>query len=144
VLEDESRTIGRLAIPEAVHRAMKQVPVVLLEADLESRIAAIRREYVDVPLRTMAPEALLRRFTSALARIRRRLGGTRHAELVQALDRAFATGEHEGWIERLLTWYYDPMYDYQLEQKQARIRFSGPASAVKSFLDAQRPFPSSS
>ena len=142
VLEDESRTIGRLGIPEAVHRAMQRAPVVILEADLSDRVAAIQREYVELPLATMTPEQVERRFLSALARIQRRLGGLRFRDLSSEIQQAFVTGEHHRWIERLLTWYYDPMYDYQLEQKQARIRFAGPADAVRSFLETQRRYPS--
>jgi tRNA 2-selenouridine synthase len=141
VLEDESRTIGRIGLPEAFFSAMQRAPVVILEASLEARIAAIRKEYVEDALEPATADALHSRFRSALARIQRRLGGQRHREVLNALDRGFAHGDHDGWIARLLTWYYDPMYDYQLEKKQARIRFSGPASAVTSFLDAQRPFP---
>ncbi|MBM4205132.1 MAG: tRNA 2-selenouridine(34) synthase MnmH [Gammaproteobacteria bacterium] len=141
VLEDESRTIGRIGLPDGFFAAMLQSPVVILEASLEERIAAIRKEYVEEALDTSAPALLHSRFRSALARIQRRLGGQRYGEVLAAIDRGFANGDHDGWIERLLTWYYDPMYDYQLEKKQARIRFSGPATAVTSFLDAQRPFP---
>jgi tRNA 2-selenouridine synthase len=142
LLEDESRTIGRIGIPEQVHRIMQTAPVVQLETEMPARIAAIRAEYVDAALHEMDEVALHARFRSALARIRRRLGGQRHQEILEELASGFEHGEHERWIERLLTWYYDPMYDYQLEKKQARIRFTGPAAAVKSFLDAQRPFPS--
>ena len=37
VLEDESRTIGRLAIPEGLYEAMQRAPIVLIEADDETR-----------------------------------------------------------------------------------------------------------
>ncbi len=146
VLEDESRTIGRVGLPESFFRAMQQAPVVILEAELSERIDAIRAEYIDAALQLMNPDALHARFRSALARIQRRLGGQRHRDILAAMMHGFEHGEHEGWIERLLTWYYDPMYDYQLEKKQARIRFSGPAADTRSFLeqaflDAQRPFP---
>lgn len=137
VLEDESRMIGRLAIPEAVHRAMQRAPVALLETPLEARIANIRGEYVTQPLLTTNPEALEAHYVRALQRIRRRLGGQRHQDVEQALRHGFATGEHDGWIERLLTWYYDPMYDYQLAQKRARIRYAGAARDVGAFLDTQ-------
>ena len=43
----------------------------------------------------------------------------------QALEQQERTGDTSGhhlWIEALLTDYYDPMYDYQLSQKQGRIR----------------------
>ena len=69
---------------------------------------------------------------SALDRIRKRLGGERHQRLrqmmVSALEIQRATGEvheHDHWIRALLENYYDPMYDYQLEQKAGRILVRG-------------------
>lgn len=69
---------------------------------------------------------------SAIDRIRKRLGGERYQKLrnlmLQALDQQEANGSlegHHGWIEALLTDYYDPMYDYQLTQKQGEILVRG-------------------
>ena len=67
-----------------------------------------------------------------LGRIRKRLGGERHA-LVEALMRqAFQQqwqhGElrgHREWIASLLEQYYDPMYEYQLQQRAGRVLFRG-------------------
>lgn len=135
VLEDESRTIGRLALPESVHAAMQRSPVVLLDVPFEQRVANIRREYIDEPLFEGREEATLQgQYRAAITRIERRLGGARCREVAAELDRGFITGSHEGWIARLLEWYYDPMYDYQLAKKQARIRFTGDARAVRSYL----------
>jgi tRNA 2-selenouridine synthase len=50
LLEDESRTIGRLALPEAWYLHMQQAPVVILETTLTERVANITREYVHEPL----------------------------------------------------------------------------------------------
>lgn len=135
VLEDESRTIGRLAVPPAWHAAMQQAPLVILEADLDARARHIAREYVWEPLaRGMAAVTLHDRLADALGRIRSRLGGLRYAEISTLLDHAFDNGEHGPWIERLLGWYYDPMYDYQLETKLERVVFRGEAEAVRRFL----------
>lgn len=137
VLEDESRTIGRLAIPPAWYEAMQRAPLVILEADMDARVRHITREYVWEPLsRGMAAATLERRLTEALDRIRRRLGGLRHAEIAALLRRAFDTGEHGPWIERLLGWYYDPMYDYQLRAKLDRVVFRGSIETVGPYLDA--------
>jgi tRNA 2-selenouridine synthase len=54
--------------------------------------------------------------------------------VAQSLSTGFDTGEHERWIELLLSWYYDPMYDYQLKQKRQRIIACGDADAVREFL----------
>ena len=140
LLEDESRTIGRLAVPPAWHEAMQNAPVVILEADLASRAAHIAEEYVSEPLAQGMPEAeLAERLQSSLDRIQRRLGGLRHKQVGEQLAHGFQTGEHQAWIESLLSWYYDPMYDYQLEKKQRRILFRGDRLAVTEFLEGYQP-----
>ena len=30
-------------------------------------------------------------------------------------------GQHRQWIELLLVKYYDPMYEYQMQQRQGRV-----------------------
>ena len=135
LLEDESRTIGRLAVPPAWHAEMQSAPVVILEADLPSRAAHIAGEYVDEPLAQGVSEAdLIERLQGALDRIQRRLGGLRHRVVSEQLAAGFNTGDHAAWIQSLLSWYYDPMYDYQLEKKEARIIFRGDRRAVREFL----------
>ncbi|MFP6815842.1 MAG: tRNA 2-selenouridine(34) synthase MnmH [Pseudomonadales bacterium] len=135
VLEDESRSIGRLALPAAWHQRMQIAPLVVLERPLIERVDNIRREYVDEPLVAgTAPADLHDRYRAALDRIRKRLGGTRHREVAESLATGFETGDHEHWIELLLTWYYDPMYDYQLEQKQKRVIGRGGIDEVRDFL----------
>ena len=45
-----------------------------------------------------------------------------------AIEEQLASGDtsmHDGWIEALLTDYYDPMYEYQLSAKKDRVVFAG-------------------
>ena len=143
LLEDESRTIGRLAIPESWHSQMQKAELILLETDMASRCANIRREYVDEPLQSGMTEAeLAQRFQGALDRIARRLGGARHQEVTQLLAQAFDNGNHTAWIERLLSWYYDPMYDYQLEKKRQRVTLTGDAEVLLNYLNSELQPPS--
>lgn len=138
IVEDESRNIGRLSLPEGWFAQMQQAAIVLLEAPLSARIDHIRKEYVEAPLASgVNADALRERLQAALDRIRKRLGGVRHQQVGAALAAAFGNGEHERWIEMLLAWYYDPMYDYQLKAKGKRIIFTGGRSAVTEFLQAQ-------
>ena len=44
--------------------------------------------------------------------------------------RSGAVDLHRGWIEGLLCEYYDPMYAFQREKKDARIEFAGERGAV--------------
>ena len=135
VLEDESRTIGRLGLPTSWYERMATAPLVMLQATTATRVGNIRQEYVDAPLAAgVAPTDLQSQLGGALDRIRKRLGGHRHRQVGAALAKGFQTGEHEAWIGLLLEWYYDPMYDYQLATKRDRTVFSGEADAVAAFL----------
>jgi tRNA 2-selenouridine synthase len=135
VVEDESRTIGRLALPLAWHEHMAGAPLAVLETPLELRVANIVDEYVTRPLRNGVPASSLHaRYSDSLRRIERRLGGLRRQSAQRALDRGFADGEHRPWVEQLLTWYYDPMYDHQLETKRARIVVQGDRETLRSYL----------
>lgn len=133
MLEDESRTIGRLAIPERLYQAMQRAPIALIEADDDDRARSIYREYV---LDAERPRSHLE---ASLARIERRLGGVRHAEIKALMDQAFDAGLtawplHRRWIVRLLNDYYDPMYDYQLAGKADRVCMRGPPAEVAAAL----------
>ena len=135
VLEDESRTIGRLALPETWFQRMQSSPVVLLEIPFAERCANIVREYVTEPVGAgVDPAALHTRYREALVRIERRLGGLRRQQIEAALDEGFASGRHDRWVGLLLEWYYDPMYDHQLAGKQARVVMRGPPDAVRDYL----------
>ncbi|MCZ6644007.1 MAG: tRNA 2-selenouridine(34) synthase MnmH [Gammaproteobacteria bacterium] len=135
LLEDESRNIGRLALPETWHEKMQQAPLVVVDVTIEERVENIQREYVLEPLSDgVSVEELETRYRDALNRIERRLGGLRHREVREKLQQGFATGKHEGWIERLLSWYYDPMYDYQLEKKLTRVIARGDTSAIRKLI----------
>ena len=138
VLEDKSRTIGRLAVPAAWFERMRGTPLVLMQASITERVRNIRGEYVDGPLAGGdAPGELREQLSDSLDRIRKRLGGDRHRQIAAALNEGFAAGAHETWIEMLLEWYYDPMYDYQLEAKRGRVVFQGDRAAVTEYLRTQ-------
>ena len=130
-IEDESRTIGRLSVPAPIFEGMQRAPVVVVEADLDARIARIHAQYVGTD-----PGARSR-LEPALDNIQRRLGGDRHRQVRAHMREAFETDSaeaHHSWIGLLLDWYYDPMYDYQLAQKQDRIVFRGDRNAVTEYL----------
>ena len=139
-LEDESRLVGRCALPETLRDRMAASPLLVLERSLEERIAIIREDYVEGMYadyrRRDGDEAGWQNFRdyllSALDRIRKRLGGERHRKLRAQMETALALQErshdisgHDAWIQALLQDYYDPMYDFQLSQKQGRILVRG-------------------
>ncbi len=140
IVEDESRTIGRLGVPITWHQRMQEAPLVLVEATLEERVAHIHQEYVVDALSRTSGTALAKRYVDALSRIRKRLGGALHATIERHVIDAFESGSgHEAWIEMLLGQYYDPMYDYQLKQKTERVVFRGTRTAVTGYLQEHAP-----
>ncbi|TXS95205.1 tRNA 2-selenouridine(34) synthase MnmH [Parahaliea maris] len=150
LLEDESLLIGRCALPHTLRTLMASAPRVLVEQDLEARVEHSYRHYIldklDEWQAELGPEegfsAYATDLQDSLARLQRRLGGARHRELerilLQALEEQAAgeSGLHREWIRILLRDYYDPMYDYQLSQKQELIVFRGPSAAVRDYLRA--------
>lgn len=149
IVEDEGKLIGRLSLPETLVATMRDAPLVLLEVPLEERALRIRHEYVESALATLQrtcvetdPLTTLQgRLTASLAKVQRRLGGERYQQILKLMDAAFfqqincgAVEGHDEWIRELLSHYYDPMYEYQLAQKQNRIVFRGNREAVVDFL----------
>lgn len=129
LIEDESRTIGRLAIPNPLYAAMQSAPIVVLESSLEERIQLTYQNYV----RNADSLKLL----NALKRIQKRLGRERYADVKTQLERAIeqrSESLHLDWIASLFNWYYDPMYEYQLNGKLDRVVFRGEVSAVRDYL----------
>jgi len=138
VVEDEGRTIGRIGLPEALHAAMQRAPVYVIEDSRATRARRILNDYVTEPRRKGAADSTLRqRYLEAVDRIRRRLGGLRHAAVRAEIEVAFDGRDdaaHLSWIEHLLEWYYDPMYDHQLAGKADRIVERGAKDTVAGAL----------
>lgn len=137
-VEDESRLIGKVHLPQALQSAMKMSPIILLEDTTENRVHRIYEEYILAQWNEYAdrfPDNAFDEFSdylrTAMDAIRKRLGGAAHQQLRQLLDDALLqqrTGvfeAHRFWIRSLLENYYDPMYSYQLEKKKHRIIFRG-------------------
>lgn len=149
LVEDESRNIGSRHIPPVFFDAMQAAPVVLLEASDDERVSITQQEYVHDALaefvNVFGEQAGFARWADylqgSLERIRRRLGGSRHAEVSALLQNALRShrehadvAAHRAWIARLLHDYYDGMYNYQLERKADRVVFSGTREQVQEFL----------
>lgn len=153
IAEDESRLIGRCALAQNLQDCLKSAPMVVVEASLDARVEHSFENYIlanlaDLKTRLGDTKEAFEHFSSdlyaALDRIKKRLGGVRHHELTRQLDDAIAshlrgdTSVHRGWIASLLRDYYDPMYNYQLENRKERIIFRGSESDVVEFLLTQQ------
>ena len=141
-VEDESRRIGRISMPEILYQKMQTAPRAILTLDIDSRVRLISEDYI---LRAWpdyqqqfgddAEQEFSRYVLDNLDRIQKRLGGVKYKQVKQcfeaALKKIFVTQNDEEFrdgIEILLTDYYDPMYRYQLANKSSEILFEGPES----------------
>lgn len=152
VLEDEAPNIGSRSIPSGILHTMQAAPLVLIEAGIEERVAAVFAEYINVALDEFQQahgedsgfEIWAGNLGGALDRIRRRLGDQRHHALKIVMDDAIQQQRldddrehHKNWIRSLLLEYYDPMYDYQLAKKSDRIVFRGDQESILDYLSRQ-------
>lgn len=148
VVEDEGRHIGCRYIPRPLVAHFAAGDVIHLETPLRERVRITFDEYVTAA-QTLFDEAYgddglaewLEDIRGSISRIRKRLGGERFKRVNQLLDEAYTyqlkTGdasEHAQWVKLLLEEYYDPMYDYQLEQKKQKIVFRGHAADVLDYI----------
>lgn len=148
VLEDESRLIGRIALPEVLRNSMAKAPLAVVEMPLPERVEHTFHNYI---LRNLADwqthagevsgfAAFADELRQNLATLQRRLGGHRHSQLLSEMNAALAAHArgnpeaHRSWIETLLRDYYDPMYAYQLGLKAGRVIFRGSYDEVAAFL----------
>ncbi len=103
-LEDESRHIGRVFIPEGLWLQMTEAPVYRVEIPFDIRVQRLITDYASAP-----KELLL----AATERIKKRLGGLDYKNAVEAFengDLATATA--------IALRYYDKAYNWPLEQRK--------------------------
>ena len=140
VLEDEGRNVGDRYLPTPLVEHFAKADLVVLERPLEERVRITFDEYVteaqaDYQSIHGEEEGLvqwLEQMDNCLDRIRKRLGGLRHQQIKELLHE----GRHQEWIEQLLRDYYDPMYDYQLQNKSGNLAFTGNEAEVLGYLKA--------
>jgi len=152
VLEDEGRLVGHVHLPLSLIAAMKNAEVVVVEQPFDYRLERLFNEYIVEMFTHFCQRDGVEQgslnfseyLTKGLYRIRKRLGTQRYIELSTLMKQALSTQTyadmrgHLNWLSPLLAYYYDPMYQYQLKQKQQRIIFSGDAQQCVSFLQQYR------
>jgi len=152
-IEDEGRAIGRRAVPPPLFQTMQAAPIYVLKLPFEQRVQNIMREYVVDAARNYCDlfgekEGFSRyamQLGEGLDRIRKRLGGDRHAEIATRMQLALRrqrvsgdTSSHEAWIATLLSGYYDPMYDYQMAAKKSRVAAIGDRDNILAAVRTER------
>jgi tRNA 2-selenouridine synthase len=110
IIEGESKRIGKVSLPGEMYETMQQSFKVWCEASLETRVHRLMAEYA-------LPEYLTD-MEEALARIKKRLGGDKYAEIAGHLSRR----EMAPFMEKLIRNYYDKVYYKTREwQEDAKI-----------------------
>ncbi len=150
LLEDESKLIGRCALPLQLRERMATAPIVQVVASLEQRVEHSFRNYILYKLQewqaALGAQAGFIAFsadlTDSLLRTKKRLGGALYQEIDALLQQALLEHQqgddslHRAWIEMMLSQYYDPMYEYQLANFHGTPEFRGHATEVREHLIA--------
>ena len=148
IIEDESRAIGSLSVPQMLHKRMTESPIAVIEETMEQRVSTIHLDYIQsnyAEFHTAFPDnadaLFAESLSSSLLKIKRRLGDEAYllinGLLQQALEKQFSgqgIDDHRLWIAELLTRYYDPMYEYQLGRKSDRIVFRGSRDELANWI----------
>lgn len=157
LIEDESRLIGACHLPGAFFESLRSSSVIWIDEPLDKRVDNIFKDYIvdsaiglavaSIPrcaeeVEILKSEALrlFDRYKNAVKAITRKLGGLRAQEilvdLLAAETQFLESGElfaNRIWIEKLISWYYDPMYSGSLEKRQSHVLFKGSYEACLGF-----------
>jgi tRNA 2-selenouridine synthase len=102
-LEDESRNIGSVFMPDCFYFNMQDTPAVILMMDVKTRLPRLLMEYSKYP-----PESL----KESILKISKRLGGDNTRDAIRAVEE----GDFAKAIEITL-FYYDKAYLFGLKKK---------------------------
>jgi len=145
LIEDESRLIGRNVQPPTLFEHLRASPVVLIEESLESRVQVTFEDYIlQSPIARGSVSDGIETFAAykkSLEKITKKLGGLRAQEVmsdIKSAEQAFVEKKDlepsKVWIQKLLAWYYDPMYLGSLESRSPQILFRGTREQCREFL----------
>ncbi|HEY0978319.1 MAG TPA: tRNA 2-selenouridine(34) synthase MnmH [Flavobacteriales bacterium] len=105
-VEDESRSIGRVMLPQPFFEQMRQAPLLFADVPSTERVPLLVRLYGDHPREDLA---------EALHRIEKRMGPQHCKAALEALER---NDLHT--VASLTLHYYDRAYDHGLSKRDAR------------------------
>ena len=107
-IEAESRSIGRIKIPDVFYPMFMSAPVVELDVSIEKRIDNILADYGKFDKAELA---------NCTRKIEKRLGNQRMKECLHLLEE----NRMEEWVELLLI-YYDKQYAHSLAERKSLSR----------------------
>jgi tRNA 2-selenouridine synthase len=102
-VEDESRNIGSVFMPDRFYLNMQETPAIILMMDIKTRLPRLIEEYSIYPGESLK---------AAILKISKRLGGDNTRDAINAVE----TGDFAKAIEITL-YYYDKAYLFGLKKK---------------------------
>jgi tRNA 2-selenouridine synthase len=123
-LEDESRQIGRIFMPEPLFLAMTEAPMVRISIPDDQRIRIILEEYAGLDRERLA---------ASIRQISKRLGGL---VTEQCLD--LLAEDDLGSVVRLLLPYYDKTYAHSSGRRERKLVADLPLDGINSSADAAK------
>jgi tRNA 2-selenouridine synthase len=105
-VEDESRNIGTVFIPDCFYERMQTSPAIILMMESKLRLPRLIKEYSTYPKESLKASVL---------KISKRLGGDNTRDALEAIEQ----GNYSGAIEITLR-YYDKAYQYGLKTKNSK------------------------
>ena len=102
-VEDESRNIGSVFMPDRFYLNMQEAPAIILMMDVKTRLPRLLEEYSTYPAESLK---------ASIIKISKRLGGDNTRDAINAVE----TGDFAKAIEITL-YYYDKAYLFGLKKK---------------------------
>jgi len=102
-VEDESRNIGSVFMPDRFYLNMQETPAIILMMDVKTRLPRLLKEYSTYPAESLK---------ASILKISKRLGGDNTKDAINAVE----TGDFAKAIEITL-YYYDKAYLFGLKKK---------------------------
>lgn len=115
-VEDESRKIGRLVLPQPFWNQLSSAPIYVLQVPMATREAYLVETYGQFPREDLA---------ASLLRIEKRLGGQATREALRYLDEGRLAD-----VARLALVYYDKTYAHSLSLRPPHLHHRVPCAAT--------------
>ncbi len=105
-IEDESRNIGTVYMPDVFYNNLQDAPAIILMIDAKERVPGLVEDYATYP-----PDKL----KASILKVSKRLGGENTRVILDAVE----AGEFKIAVENMLN-YYDKTYNYSLSRKRSK------------------------
>ena len=123
-MEDESRMIGRVTLPDPVVEHLSGGTLIRIELDFRIRIRRLVGEYAGFDVQLLS---------EAIKRIGERLGGTRTREAMEALE-----NKRFDEVAAIVLSYYDKAYLFSMSRRKNKKIYDIPVSGENLKTDAAR------